>query len=150
MTRENFRTIVGSSVIVVHALCFALLFFGKSETLTSSQQIDLALLFMPITATYVVSVVRAAIEHAVDHTTRTEVNLNYCVVVSIVTAITLAGLLWTVANLTGNTPEDRQRIIIFEIVFGAAFGLVAADLFGKIEKVRVDRKSNDRIKHVRS
>jgi hypothetical protein len=64
MTKEIFRTLVGVSVIVVHAVCFIIIFFGKDDYLSPSQQIDVGLLFMPITATYVVAVVRAAVENA--------------------------------------------------------------------------------------
>jgi hypothetical protein len=64
MTKEIFRTLVGVSVIVVHAVCFIIIFFGKDDYLSPSQQIDVGLLFMPITATYVVAVVRATVENA--------------------------------------------------------------------------------------
>jgi hypothetical protein len=140
MKKENFRIGVGLSVILVHAACFAIIFFGKDDYLTASQKIDVALLFMPITAAYVVAIVRTAVENSAPTDTVTAVNLNYSLVVLLVTTITLVGLLWTVVTLTGDAEPDRQRIIVFEIVFGAAFGLVAADLFGKVEQIPVPQR----------
>jgi hypothetical protein len=139
MKKEYFRIGVGLSVILVHAACFVVIFFGKDAYLTSSQKVDVALLFMPITAAYVVAVVRTAIENSAPVDTFTPINLNYALVVLLITIITLAGLLWTVASLTGDSETDRHQIIVCEIVFGAAFGLVAADLFGKIERINVPK-----------
>jgi hypothetical protein len=33
--------------------------------------------------------------------------------------------------------DDRRYILLFEIAFGAGFGLIASDLFGKIERIEV-------------
>lgn len=139
MKKETFRIGVGLGVILVHATCFIIIFFGKDAYLSPPQKIDVALLFMPITAAYLVAVVRSAVENSVPTNASTPVNLNYALVVLLVTLITLLGLLWTVATLMGNAEDDRHRIIIFEIVFGAAFGLIASDLFGKVERIPVPR-----------
>jgi hypothetical protein len=139
MKKEYFRIGVGLAVILIHATCFAIIFFGKDDYLSSTQKIDIALLFMPITAAYVVAIVRAAIENSAPTDVSTPVNINYALVVFLITIITLLGLLWTVATLTGDAETDRHRIIVFEIVFGAAFGLVASDLFGKVERIPVPR-----------
>lgn len=144
MKKEYFRIGVGLSVIIVHAACFAIIFFGKDAYLTSSQKVDVALLFMPITAAYLVAVVRSAIDNSTPTEVITPVNLNYSLVVMLVTIIALVGLLWTVVTLTGNAEADRHVIIIYEIVFGASFGLVAADLFGKVEKIIVPSGGPDR------
>jgi len=135
MNKEYFRLGIGVAIILVHAACFLVIFYGKDDYLTPRQKIDVALLFMPITAAYTVAVVRAAVENSNLIPVPTKVSLNYAVIVLLVTVITLFGLLWTVVSLTGNSESDRQQIIIFEIVFGASFGLVAADLFGKVERI---------------
>ncbi|MET2825830.1 hypothetical protein [Mesorhizobium shangrilense] len=138
MKKEYFRMGIGVSVIAVHAICFAIIFFGKDAYLSSAQKIDVALLFMPITAAYVVAIVRNAVDNATAAADSSKVNLNYALIALLITVITLLGLLWTVISLTGNDSSDRQQVVIFEIVFGAAFGLVAADLFGKVERVVVN------------
>ena len=143
MTKNIFRMIVGLSVISVHAICFFIIFALKDDYLTKGQKIDIALLFMPITATYVAAIVRSAIEHSSPDEVLVPVNANYALVTSLVAGLTLVGLLWTIASLTGSAEADRQTIIIFEIVFGAAFGLIAADLFGKIEKVDLSKSATD-------
>lgn len=142
MTKNAFRMIVGLSVIVVHAVCFFIIFALKDDYLTKNQKIDIALLFMPITATYVAAIVRSAIDNSSPNEALVPVNMNYATVTLLVTALTLAGLLWTIASLTGSAEADRQRIIIFEIVFGAAFGLIAADLFGKVEKIEASKDAS--------
>jgi hypothetical protein len=144
MNKEHFRLGIGVSVILVHAACFLLIFYAKDEYLSPRQKIDVALLFMPITAAYVVAVVRTALDEGSDlQFASSKVSLNYLVIVTLITAICLLGLLWTVHSLTGNSETDRQQIIIFEIVFGASFGLVAADLFGKVERVVVPQQHPD-------
>jgi hypothetical protein len=135
MKKNSFRMGVGLSVIVTHAICFFIIFTLKNDYLTKEQQIDIALLFMPITATYVAAVVRSAIDNSLPHEDADPVNLNYALVVLSISSLTLLGLIWTVSTLTGTAEPDRQRIIIFEIVFGTAFGAVASDLFGKTEKL---------------
>jgi hypothetical protein len=143
MKKESFRIGVGIAIIVAHATCFVTIFYFKDEYLTSSQKIDVALLFMPITAAYVVAVVRSAVENSMTTDASPAVNLNYALIVLLITIVTLLGLIWTVISLTGDAETDRHRIIIFEIVFGAAFGLVAGDLFGKVERIEVPPKEAD-------
>jgi len=106
---------------------------------TLPQRIDLGLLLLPISAAYVVAVVRSAIEEQHTQAIGRKVNLNYCIIVSLFTAIALLGLLITVIQLRGDLDIARRQILLFEIAFGTAFGLIAADLFGKIERIPVER-----------
>ena len=133
MTREIFRIAIGRAVIIVHAVCFVIIYF-KDEYLSRDQKLDVALLFMPLTAAYVVAVVRSAIDEKLNNDASPKMNLNYSVVVILVTAISLFGLLTTVLNMTASM-DDRRYILLFEIAFGASFGLIASDLFGKVERV---------------
>src|SRR5262245_50873813 len=102
MRREHFRIIIGVAVIAVHALCFAVIMFFKEDALTDQQRLDVALLFVPITAAYVVAIVRSAIEEQATPGQTNRVNLNYCIIVSLFTGLALAGLLWTVTQLSGD------------------------------------------------
>ena len=140
MNKEFFRIFIGASVLAVHAFCFFWIFYMKDEYLSMPQRISIALLFMPITAAYVVAIIRHAIENATLRETHPVVNLNYAIIISMFTVITLGGLLWTVVNLQGAQESDRQLILLFEVAFGAGFGLIAADLFGKIEVISVAAK----------
>lgn len=144
MNKEFFRIFIGASVIAVHALCFFWIFYMKDDYLSLSQRTSIALLFMPITAAYVVAIIRHAIENAIPREIHPVVNLNYAIIISMFTVITLGGLLWTVVNLQGAQEADKQLILLFEVAFGAGFGLIAADLFGKIEVIGGDAKHSGR------
>jgi hypothetical protein len=139
MRREHFRIAVGSAVIVVHAICYAIIIFAKSDWFTVAQQIDLGLLFLPITSAYLVAVVRSAIEEQASTKKSTKVNLNYSIIISLLTFFTLIGLIVTVVQLKGDIDLARRQILLFEIAFGTAFGLIASDLFGKVEIVEVPK-----------
>jgi hypothetical protein len=138
MRREYFRIIIGASVIVVHVICYLIIVFGKSEWFTPEQQIDLGLLFVPVTSAYVVALVRSAIEEQGVQSSGPKVNMNYFIVVSLFTLATLAGLLITIIQISHDIELARRQILLFEIAFGTVFGLIASDLFGKVEKVKVD------------
>lgn len=135
MQREYFRIGVGLSIICVHALCFMIFMFGKDDWLSATQRIDSALLLLPVTASYAVAVIRGAIENQAQPPSSKTVNLNYALVVSSFTVFALIGLLLTVIQIDGDLDFARRQILLFEIVFGAGFGLIAADLFGKVEPV---------------
>ena len=95
----------------------------------------MALLFMPITASYVCAIIKSAIDRSDEMASYTFVNLNYACVVATFTICTLGGLLWSVINLEGSQDSDKQIILLYETAFGAGFGLICADLFGKAVKV---------------
>jgi hypothetical protein len=138
MRRETFRIIIGSAVISVHAACFLIIMYFKDDAFTQPQRIDLGLLLLPITAAYVVAVLRSAIEEQHTQALGRKVNLNYSIIVSLFTVITLLGLLFTVIQLSGDLDLARRQILLFEIAFGTAFGLIATDLFGKVERIPAD------------
>ena len=94
MPREYFRIIIGASIIVVHAICYVLIMFQKGDYFTAAQRVDLGLLFVPVTSAYFVAVVRSAIEEQGRKTLSRTVNLNYCVIVSLVTILALGGLVF--------------------------------------------------------
>jgi hypothetical protein len=131
MRQEIFRICIGVLIILVHALCFGVIFLFKDAYLTRAQQLDTAFILMPVTAAYATAVIRSAIENKERQDYGPSVNLNYAVVVILFTALTLGGVLYNVVELTGSTPEDRRQIMLFEVAFGTGFGLIVADLFGK-------------------
>jgi len=135
MHKEHVRMAIGLAVIVVHAMCLGIIYFFKDAYLSQSQKLDVALLFMPITAAYVVAVVRSAVQDQGKFGMGSLVNANYVMIVGTFTVLALGGLLWTAISLTGNSDSDRQQILLFEIAFGAAFGLIASDLFGEIKPI---------------
>lgn len=135
MDREYFKIGVGVSVISVHALCFLIVLFTKDDWLSPAQRIDIGLLLLPVTASYAAAVVRSAVEDQGKKWKRRPVNLNYALIVSLFTGFTLIGLLLTVVTMGPDLDLARRQILLFEIVFGGGFGLIAADLFGKIEPV---------------
>jgi hypothetical protein len=133
------RYMVGAAVIVVHAACFVAIIYFKDDAFTQPQRIDLGLLLLPITAAYVVAIVRSAIVEQSNPAVGRPVSLNYCIIISLFTAITLVGLFITVVQLRGDPDIARRQILLFEIAFGTAFGLIATDLFGKIEQIPVEQ-----------
>jgi hypothetical protein len=136
MHQEIFRICIGVLIILVHALCFCVIFLFKDAYLTRLQQLDTAFILMPVTAAYATAVIRSAIENKERQDYGPVVNLNYAIVVILFTALTLGGVLYNVIHLTGATPDDRRQIMLFEIAFGTGFGLIVTDLFGKADRVR--------------
>jgi hypothetical protein len=139
--RGHARYFVGITVLLIHIAVYVIL-RGKSS-LTPPERSDLFLLLMPITAAVVLAVVRSAIEERNSLDLGPPVNLFYASVVFIVTISYAVALLSTVISYPDPTiPEIenlRQSILIHEIAFGAAFGLIATDLFGKIEKLEIPK-----------
>lgn len=129
MRLAYFRLVVGVSVILTHGLSFAIIFFWKDAYLSMSQKIDMALIIMPITAAYAVGVVRSALERGNEISKGPKMNLNYSIVVISVTLMSMTGLLFTVLGISGGTQDDRRQVQVFEIAFGALFGLIASELF---------------------
>lgn len=63
MRLEIFRICIGTLIILVHGLCFCVIFLLKDDYLTPAQQLDTAFLLMPVTAAYTTAVIRSAIEN---------------------------------------------------------------------------------------
>jgi hypothetical protein len=122
--------VIGVAVISVHIICYLIIIYGKAQWFTPEQQIDLGLLFLPVTSAYLLAIVRSAIQDQHRHSRGLKVNLNYCIIVVLVTFATLAGLLITIIQISGDLDLARRQILLFEIAFGTAFGLIASDLFG--------------------
>lgn len=113
MKREYFRILVGTSVIFVHSFCFLIIFYYKDDFLTMSQKMDMALLIMPISAAYASAVVRSALERGRERSFGPKMNINYSVIVILVTGMSLVGLLITVINITGAAQDDRRAVLLF-------------------------------------
>ena len=99
------------------------------------------MLLIPVSAGYFVAVVRSAIQNQAVTATVRLVNLNYVTIVLLVTAAFCAALLLFVFSypaVVGPTiVELRRWLVVLEIGFGGGFGLIAEDLFGKVEKIVV-------------
>jgi hypothetical protein len=98
---------------------------------------------MPITSAYIVAVVKSAVQEQYNLEQSSKVNLNYAIIISLVTFITLLGLIATVLQIGGDLDLARRRILLFEIAFGTAFGFIASDLFGKIEPARIGEERGE-------
>lgn len=140
---STIRLSVGLTVISTHFLAFLAIVVLRRSYFPSDDRLDLAMLLLPITATYVMAIVRSAIRDKETIDEARYVNINYVVVVGIITLGFCIGLLFFVygyPNVGGPTVDNLRRwILVLEIAFGAAFGLIAEDLFGKIEKISVEK-----------
>jgi hypothetical protein len=142
MNRESVRLIVGMSVIVTHIVAFLGIVVWQKDYITSpAERLDVAMLLVPVSAGYFVAVVRSAIQRQDVIDERKPVNLNYIVVSLLVTFAFCGTLIYFVFNYPDvvgpTTVELRRWLVALEIGFGGGFGLIAEDLFGKVEKVLV-------------
>jgi hypothetical protein len=140
MKRDTVRMIVGLSVIATHIIAFLAILF--QEYIDTSDRLDVAMLLVPVSAAYVTAIVRSAIatQEVNDEVKRT-VNANYVSVIGLITFAFCGALLVLVfgyPKIGGQTlPELRQWLVIIEVGFGGAFGLIAEDLFGRVEQVNI-------------
>ena len=142
MNRDYVRLIVGIIIIGTHVVAFwAIVVWQRQYIPDPTERIDVAMLLLPVSAGYFLAVVRSAIQFQDVANSGRRVNLNYIVVVFLVTFAFCSALLYFVfsypAIVGPTTVELRRWIVVLEVGFGAGFGLVAEDLFGKIEKVVV-------------
>jgi hypothetical protein len=85
----------------------------------------------------------AVVKNAVDEQTSRDkgalVILNYVIVVFLVTGAFLAAVATIVVQMPGPfapTIDDAKKWLVgLEVGLGGAFGYIASDLFGKIEKI---------------
>lgn len=133
MTRDTFRLIIAVAVITIHATCFAIIMYWKDPWLSPSQQIDLALLLIPVPAAWVAAIIRAVL--AQKEVDGQRLARNYVVIVSLFSSITLIGLLFTTIRIT-DLDLARKQILLLEIAFGSIFGTIVADLFGRVEQLK--------------
>jgi hypothetical protein len=87
------------------------------------------------------AVVKSAVDEQSDLDPGRIVNFNYVAIVFLVTGAFLAGVLVIVVEVPGSfvpTIDDaKQWLIGLQVGLGGAFGYIATDLFGKVEKVTV-------------
>lgn len=148
MNRNRVRLVVGPAIILTHICALWGVIVWQSEYIPSSaERLDLAMLLIPVSAGYVVAVVRSAIETKSAANDNTSVNPNYMAVVFLVTLAFCAALLFSVfkyPSIVGPTiVEFRRWLVVLEIGFGTGFGLIAEDLFGRVEKIVVRREEGD-------
>jgi hypothetical protein len=142
MNRDYVRLMVGVIVIGTHLIAFFGIIVWQSQYIPlSTDRLDVAMLLIPVSAGYFVAVVRSAIQFQDVKSTGRYVNINYVVIVLIVTIAFCGTLLYFVfvfPKVVGPTiVELRRWLVALEIGFGGGFGLIAEDLFGKIERVIV-------------
>ena len=142
MNRDIVRMIVGLGVILAHVIAFfGIVVWQKSYIPASAERLDVAMVLVPVSAGYVVAVVRSAIQNQAVTKSVTLVNLNYTVIVLLVTSSFCGALLYFVFSfpaVVGPTiVELRRWLVVLEIGFGGGFGLIAEDLFGKVERILV-------------
>jgi len=146
MDRELVRLIVALSIILTHIIAFLGIIVWQGEYITSpTERLDVAMLLVPVSSGYFVAVVRSAIQRQDAISGSDRVNLNYVVIVLLVTFAFCGALIFFVfsyPNFVGPTSVELRRwIVVLEIGFGAGFGLIAEDLFGKVEKVIVPQQN---------
>lgn len=141
MTSEKVRMIVGLLVILTHIVSYAGVILFKSEHIPPNDRFDVALVLIPVSAAYVVAIVRSAINRQGEIGTTTVVNWNYALVTFLITAAFCLALLVIVFGYPSVGASDiatlKRYMLLVEVAFGGAFGLIAEDLFGKIEKIEV-------------
>jgi hypothetical protein len=142
MPRDLVRLTVGLIVIVAHATAFFGIVVWQSKYIpVPSDRLDVAMLMLPVTAAYFVAVIRSAIGRRGAAGHEPPDNLNYVVIVLGVTLLfcgTLVYFVFSYPSIVGPTiTELRRWLVVLEIAFGAGFGLIAEDLFGKVEQVIV-------------
>jgi hypothetical protein len=119
-------------VLLSHFSVFVIIYFFKDAYLTDPQKNQVALSLLPVSAAYLLAVVKSAIERQ-SNIGSEMINLNYAVIILSFTFLALFGLVFTVVDLRGTTPKELQLLSVFEIAFGTIFGLIVSDLFGKVE-----------------
>ena len=118
MKKSFVRMFVGMSIIIVHIVAFFGIVVFQREYIPSEDKLDVALVLLPITAAYLVAVVRSAIGMQSVHDSKELVNINYIGVIGLVTIAFCAGLLAFVfgyPDVGGPTiVELRRWLTVFE------------------------------------
>ncbi|MDP3075890.1 hypothetical protein [Bradyrhizobium sp.] len=143
MNIEVMRLVVGLIVLATHIVAFFGIVVWQSGYIpVATERLDLALLLVPVSAGFFLAVVRSAVQNRKAMIAAAEpVGVNYVAVVTTVALAFSGALLFFVfsypAVVGPTTVELRRWLVILEIGFGAGFGMIAEDLFGKVEKVFV-------------
>jgi len=146
LRRNHTRLLVTLLVFLSHATAFfGVVVWQRANIPQPTERIDLAMLLIPIAAVYVVAAIRSAIQNKTSTVPEPIDNVNYIVVVFLMTVFFCAGLVSLVflyPDYVGPTVSELRRwIVIFEIAFGIGFGLIVEDLFGKVETIVVRDES---------
>lgn len=146
MDRDVVKLIVGLSVILTHLIAlFGIIVWKSTYIPDAAERLDVAMLLVPVSAGYFVAVIRSAIQNQTVRNEGKLVNWNYTVIVLLVTIAFCGALLYFVFSfpaVVGPTiVELRRWLVVLEIGFGGGFGLIAEDLFGKVEKVVIREAS---------
>lgn len=146
MNRNVLRSLVGIGVVGTHLVaCFGVIVWQSGYIPDSTERLDVALTLIPVSAGYFIAVVRSAIQNQSPDATTTKVNFNYSAIVllvSIAFCVALLCFVFSYPRVVGPTIVELKRwLVIVEIGFGGGFGLIAEDLFGKVEKVIVERET---------
>lgn len=137
MPRDFVRMVVGKIVIIGNAAAFfGIVVWQNAYIPLPAERLDLAMLLVPVSAAYFVAVIRSAIQRRSATGHEPPDNWNYVSIVFLVTALFSGALVYFVFSypaVVGPTiVELRRWLIVLEIAFGAGFGLIAEDLFGKM------------------
>lgn len=146
MLRESVQTALGLLILLTHVLSFFGIVFWQSY-ISSDDRLDVAMLLFPITAAYFVAIVRSAITRQDVVDTVRKVTTNYLLIVgvtSVAFCLALLSFVFGYPSVGGpTTVELRRWLILLEIAFGSGFGLIAEDLFGKVERVAVPESTRN-------
>jgi hypothetical protein len=146
MSASLLRTTVGLAVVLVHCVAFAKLMLFSEYELSPPQRFDVAMILIPVTSAYFMAVVRSAIRNKLNVEPALKVSTEYSAIVCIVTAMFLGALLYAVfsvgTSLIPGPAELKRWLVGLETAFGSAFGLVAEDLFGRIEQSGISAKTS--------
>src|SRR5215471_8082350 len=120
MQRDYVRLAVGILVIVTHVAAFFGIVIWQSGYIPSGiERLDLALVLVPVSASYFMAVARSAVQHREDLSGGEPVNVNYVVIALLITLSFCAGLLVFVfgyPNIGGPTiVELRRWLLVLEI-----------------------------------
>jgi hypothetical protein len=142
MKRDTVKFFVGAGVILTHVIAFFGIVAWQSKYIPAAMdRLDVAMILVPVTAGYFLAIIRSAIQNQSSNEPVRLVNANYVFVVLLVTAAFCIAMLYFVFSfpaVVGPTiTELRRWLVLLEIGFGSGFGLIAEDLFGRIEKVVV-------------
>ncbi len=104
-----------------------------------SQRLDMALVLLPVTATYFMAVVKSAVDRQYDFNPGALVNINYVLIVFLVNGAFLAAIalivIRTPSAIAPTVDDAKNWLVGLQVALGGSFGYIANDLFGKIERV---------------
>src|SRR2546427_6507720 len=112
MRRELLRTFVGVSVILTHITSFVGLVIIRKDYIPYGEHLDVAMILIPVSSAYFMAIVRSAIQLQDVLSSTKRVNVNYIVIVSLVTLSFCIALLYFVyrfPDIGGPTTVELKR-----------------------------------------